>query len=1013
MKLFIFALHLLQSHLITNVQSISRPNIIFMLSDDNGFNDMQFTSTDINSPSTDTLTPNLNSLAKEGIILSNYYVQSICSPTRAAFFTGRLPFRTNMIVPIQAELAFSLTRQVSILSEEFKLAGYATHAIGKWDLGFQSVEYTPTYRGFDTFYGFYNHEADYYTSDVEVVLEGEKTYFHDLRRNLETVDLDGTIPTDYSVYRFRDEAIKIINKHSQQDQMVPFFMYLAWQSSHTPSQAPDDYLSLYSDEKKTTKRATNQAQTTSMDDAVGMLIDTLKSTNLWHNTLIVFSSDNGADLSCGDNFPLRGCKKTSFEGGIRVPAFISGGYLDDSVRGSTFGNDNFYVHVTDWYPTLLEAAGIDISYAKSRKKVDINYKPEWETVSYNVPLDGRSIWKQLHGEETDKDLTQRLLILDLVRYGDDFDTLNGTIRWGKWKYIKGLGQYYSGNKLPDDGNIGYVWGNDWANLDIDNALGCDLNTEPTNLMCFYTEIGCLFDISVDPCEFTDLSETEPDILSYLQEMLTLQMQKYLPSMQDWDMYALTIDSEENWIPSPDGFWSAWQDYKDVKFEKTLYVDYNRIYGSDDSDEAELVSVDFNNGLPSVNTIKSKDYFIVDINRDPVWLQYLSSTRYYHNYLLGPQRDDHVNWNEWILINDLKSLIVSPDCTVCDESNVLNSNYPQSSAYYMTPVAAGCTQLPIGRIACDMDYNTYECNVCSINGQEHKGYWDVQKVYNGLNDIEETFIFDEIEESSDWRYGLCGFTIRDANAAHILSNKFSECKRSNHITSKTENILPKRKPSIGTNGKFCMCIQPSNLKDIDISIASTIDDNKQPVYSGNNKVETGTETIELYQSDFLYGTYRITEPGKYMIMEDIIFDFNAPNPSKNDINYNNGWWPDAQINDIEYYNGIGKLSGPYFLGFFAGITIECDDVTLDLNGYTLAQSLEFYYQQSFFIIISLASQYFLPTQGPVPFGTNVKYATNTIIKNGQIGLSSHHGIFGHFNKNILIKNIEITQFKTHG
>eukprot|EP01084_Bolivina_argentea_P127821 226022_1 len=156
--------------------SASKPNIIFMFADDLGYNDVQFTSTDLSQPSTDTNTPNLNKLAsEEGIILKNMYVHRMCSPTRAAFFSGRYSFRYGMATALLSpDIKVSLTRQVSLISEEFKAAGYNTHAIGKWHLGFQAWEYTPTYRGFDTFYGFYNAWTDYYESDYNMVLDNTK-----------------------------------------------------------------------------------------------------------------------------------------------------------------------------------------------------------------------------------------------------------------------------------------------------------------------------------------------------------------------------------------------------------------------------------------------------------------------------------------------------------------------------------------------------------------------------------------------------------------------------------------------------------------------------------------------------------------------------------------------------------------------------------------------------------------------------------------------------------------------
>ena len=128
-------------------------------------------------------------------------------------------------------------------------------------------------------------------------------------------------------------------------------------------------------------------------------------------------------------------------------------------------------------------------------------------------------------------------------------------------------------------------------------------------------------------------------------------------------------------------------------------------------------------------------------------------------------------------------------------------------------------------------------------------------------------------------------------------------------------------------------------------------------------------------------------------------------------YIGAWWPNEE--DIDLYPGAGQAREAFFLGFFAGITIETDDVILDLNGFTLKMDEKFYYSQPFFSIIELSSQPFLPQQGPGFFGSDPKFATNVVIKDGILGLSSHHGIHGNYNENIKIENVKIRNFQTHG
>merc|ERR1712129_555811 len=120
---------------------------------------------------------------------------------------------------------------------------------------------------------------------------------------------------------------------------------------------------------------------------------------------------------------------------------------------------------------------------------------------------------------------------------------------------------------------------------------------------------------------------------------------------------------------------------------------------------------------------------------------------------------------------------------------------------------------------------------------------------------------------------------------------------------------------------------------------------------------------------------------------------------------------AEQNQI--YPGAGTYRDAYFLGFWAGITIETSDVILDLNDHTLAMSDAFYYQQRWFTTIALESQYFLPGQGPGFFGATPTFAKHIIIKNGILGQSSHHNIHGHYNHDVTVENVHCRDFETHG
>ena len=493
----------------------------------------------------------------------------------------------------------------------------------------------------------------------------------------------------------------------------------------------------------------------------------------------------------------------------------------------------------------------------------------------------------------------------------------------------------------------------------------------------------------------------------------------------------------------------------------------KLLPDNDDDDNE---VDTLNEFPFVQAqCGGNGYLIVDIDKDTNWLNYFTSQKMYHHSLMGPLKDDILNWDEWFM-PEIDSYLVSPDCSTCDEDELLNSQYSTSSTYYMMAANAGCTQLPIGRIGCDMDYNTYECRACKTLNTRNDGYWGNIAVYNGLNkdkyDSGEAIFLNEKTDYVDYRFGLCGFTIRDAFATHSSENDtFSHCKKVTHEDTNVYNrefIVPRRKPSIGTSGEFCICVKPP-LDDFDNKFEYLTDEEYDLKYNSQSEDEMNTlessqskttaETLsqiakqkerdsqnseneeneenegisdeeygyyELYQSDFEEGTYRITTPGTYVIMEDIVFDFNAPDGWKDGgldgYNGKDHWFPKEEHNVEEKYPGAYDLYNPYFMGFYAGIAVECTSskgVILDLNGHTLSQSKGFYYQQTFFAIIALSGQAFLPGQGPGFFGASPTMAENVVIKNGKLGLTSHHGIQGNLNKNILIENLDISDFQTHG
>ncbi|CAG5124531.1 unnamed protein product, partial [Candidula unifasciata] len=242
-----------------------------------------------------------------------------------------------VILPSQS---VCVPQNVTFFPQVLKQHGYKTHAVGKWHLGFCNWGCTPTYRGFNSFYGFYNAAEDYYTK--------ETSGYYDFRFNL-TVHKEAK--GGYSAEQYASRAEDIIRFHNTDS---PLFLYLALQNVHTPLQVPQKYLDMYTNIEDENRRNLS-AMVTALDDVVGRVVTALKQKGIYNDTLIFFTSDNGGWTPSGsNNLPLRGGKASLFEGGTRVVTFLHGPVLNQS--GVIY---NGMIHAVDWFPTLASALGIN------------------------------------------------------------------------------------------------------------------------------------------------------------------------------------------------------------------------------------------------------------------------------------------------------------------------------------------------------------------------------------------------------------------------------------------------------------------------------------------------------------------------------------------------------------------------------------------------------------------------------------------------------------------------------
>lgn len=344
---------LLASSLAWSAEPPPRPNVVYLLADDLGWGDVGFHGGEIK-------TPNLDRLAASGARLEQFYVQSVCSPTRAALMTGKYPSRLGLHVGVVRPWAqFGLPLEEEILPQSLQKAGYQTAIVGKWHLGHFQRAYLPTSRGFHQQYGHYNGAIDYDTHQRDGGL--------DWHRNDKALIEEG-----YSTHLLANEAVRIVAEHNR---AKPLFLYVPFNAVHAPHQVPPKYSRPY--EHLAEPRRTYAGMLAALDEAVGQIVTQLEKSGLSENTLIIFHSDNGGPNpgEVTSNGPLRGSKATLYEGGVRVPAFAV--WPKRIAAGSVV---NQPLHVVDWNPTLRSLAGV-----APQADAKLDGKDAWGTIAEGEP----------------------------------------------------------------------------------------------------------------------------------------------------------------------------------------------------------------------------------------------------------------------------------------------------------------------------------------------------------------------------------------------------------------------------------------------------------------------------------------------------------------------------------------------------------------------------------------------------------------------------------------------------
>jgi arylsulfatase A-like enzyme len=363
-----------------------KPNILIIVGDDMGYADVGFHGCK------EIPTPHLDALAKGGVRFTSGYVSGpYCSPTRAGLLTGRYQQRFGHEFNSGGP-GGGLPVTETTIADRFKAAGYKTGLVGKWHLG-SKPEFHPQKRGFDEFYGFLGGMHTYFAArdKAKSILRGNETVAEEA----------------YLTDAFSREAVAFIDRHKAE----PWLLYLAFNAVHTPMHADDSRLARFAGIADK-KRQTYAAMMVAMDDAVGAVMRKLAEAGIVEDTLVVFFSDNGGPTMVGTttnasiNAPLRGSKRQTLEGGVRVPFVMH--WKGKLPAGTVYDKP---VIQLDVQPTALAAAGIE---AKDAKFDGVNLLPYLTGTAEGAPHDtlywrfGRQIairrgeWKLVRWGPTEK-----------------------------------------------------------------------------------------------------------------------------------------------------------------------------------------------------------------------------------------------------------------------------------------------------------------------------------------------------------------------------------------------------------------------------------------------------------------------------------------------------------------------------------------------------------------------------------------------------------------------------------
>lgn len=492
-------------------------------------------------------TPNIDLLASSGVVLNNYYVSPICSPSRAALLTGLYPIHTGMQEGvIAADEPYGLPLNFHTMGDHFRKLNYSTHIVGKWHQGYFRKEYLPTHRGFDSFFGYLTGQEDYYERIGGDVVPGYDFFIDNHTGNVK--DYKGQYSTDM----YTDRVVDLIHKHTEDDSK-PFFIYMAHQSVHGGGAFKDSLQPPKRFEDKFTyiknpRRRKFAGMVAALDESVGRVFKALNDSGQLDNTIIFFSNDNGGadggsdgsftDGSFGTNRPLKGGKYTLWEGGVRGTSFL---WSSTHIK-KPYVNGNL-MHISDVLPTLFHAVGGDIHMLGQIDGIN-----QWESILNKNSTPPRN--HLLHN------IDRHLYQYWAVRY-ENFKLTGGTIFNGhhdNWYSAPGQADEHPPKGIcyecTETYSILHQRGLFHKALNLTINCGTKSNHSECNSKSIDEKHACLFDIHNDPCEFNNIAEKHPDIVHKLFQLKA-----------DYDKHYAKPENKPS-DPKSDprkhgGFWQPW------------------------------------------------------------------------------------------------------------------------------------------------------------------------------------------------------------------------------------------------------------------------------------------------------------------------------------------------------------------------------------------------------------------------------------------------------------------------